>query len=145
MTIEFTIQVVPNSSAILLMICASSKRKPAPRKKKCQRSEADDGPGLAHERPAKKDEHHRKDNHRSRQSGLMLIKVRPIVGCERGLRGTGNLVRLHIRGEGRFSQRSIDARLGTGNKKWAVAVVNTECIRLHFERRAAKHSLEQVD
>ena len=39
MTIEFTSHVVPNSSAILLMICASSSRKPAPRKKNCQRRE----------------------------------------------------------------------------------------------------------
>ncbi len=33
MTIEFTIHVVPNSSAILLILCTSTSRKAAPRKK----------------------------------------------------------------------------------------------------------------
>ncbi len=35
MTMELTTQVVPNSNAILLTICASSSKNPAPRKKKC--------------------------------------------------------------------------------------------------------------
>ena len=39
MTMEFTTQVVPKSKAILLTICASNNKKPAPRKKKCQRKE----------------------------------------------------------------------------------------------------------
>src|SRR6266480_8132434 len=38
-TTELTSQVVPNKSAILLTICASSNMNPAPKKKKCQRGE----------------------------------------------------------------------------------------------------------
>src|SRR5205814_10715665 len=96
---ELTTHVVPNSKAILLMICASSSKKPAPRKKKCHRNDRNVVPvsrTSIQQSISSTAEITITSNGRPQRP---LIKVRPIVGSLRGRLHRHMNVLLYVRGK----------------------------------------------